>query len=627
MQIKFNRAILPLAASHFTPRTGGGCGWRKAASVSGYLYHPALDLSCKDGSLPKRGRGSNIKALATGTVVYSDNKGRPYGHCVITFDHQTQVCVVYAHLDSRAQSVGDEVTGYSIIGTLGASGVSDESNDDSSHLHIEVSVGGLVIDLSRMNFFTQKDSFVTNRSFSTVYPFADNSSICGTYPFSRPNSGYVLHSQFNSLLPPLKIKVLGDAGQRQTDVSVNPKAAKLIKKLVETDAPIGAELKAPVPTATRPLLSTGIWSVPSEAELSALGFKNVDILAEDLRALSHLPFETRMTLLIMHFREAGDYKGGKEGLVRAHNTLGVHAVSGLPTINGLYDANKKANFAVFPSSKSLVDYYLSRWSIEGQGAGLSLAYQGCRGYYESTTGQFVSRFFTKPTSKFSVLACRLLSCNHDDLRQWASAQDSSGSSIFTGNVCGIGSGEKGGRAASIGFARSQKHASDVLFVRVDKAASLIYPLPFAEVSGRIDASIYVCRPSGSGHVCLMPAGAVIQFGRPTSITEAQGKSSALAMKSFLISKSQSRGFGVDAKFWEFHSIKAALANKSFDNLGDDTLDDAAEAVPAVTNLNDSSNDSFSTFNTKPSEPLPAADATPVVVKTFNNLSFSSFLLL
>ena len=90
--------------------------------------HKGLDIACKTGT--------DIKAIADGTVVYSAYDGS-YGY-VIRIEHGNGVQTTYAHCSKLYAKVGQKVTAGEVISAVGSTG-----NSTGPHLHLEIRVNGV----------------------------------------------------------------------------------------------------------------------------------------------------------------------------------------------------------------------------------------------------------------------------------------------------------------------------------------------------------------------------------------------------------------------------------------------------------------------------------------------------
>ena len=107
-------------------------GYRSDPFTGANKYHSGIDI---DGF---GNDGGAIVAAASGTVVTSSYDAG-YGNYVIV-DHGGMQ-TLYAHMSSRAVSVGQSVTKGQVIGYVGSTGMST-----GPHLHFEMYVNGSRID-------------------------------------------------------------------------------------------------------------------------------------------------------------------------------------------------------------------------------------------------------------------------------------------------------------------------------------------------------------------------------------------------------------------------------------------------------------------------------------------------
>lgn len=93
--------------------------------------HKGLDIACATGT--------DIKVLATGTVVFSgyDKNGLGYA---IKVDHGNGVQTVYGHCSKLYAKVGQTVTAGDVIAAVGSTG-----NSTGPHLHLEIRVNGVAM--------------------------------------------------------------------------------------------------------------------------------------------------------------------------------------------------------------------------------------------------------------------------------------------------------------------------------------------------------------------------------------------------------------------------------------------------------------------------------------------------
>ena len=96
-------------------------------SSSRSSIHTGIDISTQ--------LGTGIRAIAAGTVVYSDYKGS-YGNLLI-IDHGNGVQSYYAHCNQLYVGVGATVDSSTTIASVGSTG-----NSTGPHLHLEIRVNG-----------------------------------------------------------------------------------------------------------------------------------------------------------------------------------------------------------------------------------------------------------------------------------------------------------------------------------------------------------------------------------------------------------------------------------------------------------------------------------------------------
>lgn len=90
--------------------------------------HTGLDIA--------NSSGTPIKAVASGTVIYSGYKGS-YGRMIV-IDHGNGVQTYYAHCSKLYVGSGTYVNQGTVIGTVGSTG-----NSSGPHLHLEIRVNGV----------------------------------------------------------------------------------------------------------------------------------------------------------------------------------------------------------------------------------------------------------------------------------------------------------------------------------------------------------------------------------------------------------------------------------------------------------------------------------------------------
>lgn len=98
-------------------------GYRLHPVYGYYKFHSGIDIGASGGS--------SIWASADGVVITS-TYGSGYGNYVV-IDHQNGYYTLYAHMSSRAVSVGQYVSQGQVIGYVGSTGVST-----GYHIHFEV---------------------------------------------------------------------------------------------------------------------------------------------------------------------------------------------------------------------------------------------------------------------------------------------------------------------------------------------------------------------------------------------------------------------------------------------------------------------------------------------------------
>lgn len=115
-------AVTPVSGS-ITSRFGVRSSIRSGA-------HTGTDIACS--------AGTDIKAVAKGTVVFADRNGS-YGN-LIKIDHGNGVETWYAHCSALYSTVGQQVNAGDIIAAVGSTG-----NSTGPHLHLEIRVDGKAI--------------------------------------------------------------------------------------------------------------------------------------------------------------------------------------------------------------------------------------------------------------------------------------------------------------------------------------------------------------------------------------------------------------------------------------------------------------------------------------------------
>ncbi|WP_227762591.1 peptidoglycan DD-metalloendopeptidase family protein [Zhaonella formicivorans] len=95
-----------------------GFGWRKKE------FHHGLDIAAK--------KGTSIKAIDAGRVIFSGWKNSVYGYTVI-IDHGGDIKAVYAHNSKNLVKTGEWVKAGQTIGLVGSTG-----RTTGPHLHLEI---------------------------------------------------------------------------------------------------------------------------------------------------------------------------------------------------------------------------------------------------------------------------------------------------------------------------------------------------------------------------------------------------------------------------------------------------------------------------------------------------------
>lgn len=125
--------------------TGSGYHWPlpgryKLTSAFGYRIHPITGKPHSHTGIDiPAPYGTSVEACKGGQVITSA-KHSSYGNYVV-IDHGNGTSTLYAHMSSRAVSVGDIVTQGQVIGYVGSTGSST-----GNHLHLEVRVNYQRID-------------------------------------------------------------------------------------------------------------------------------------------------------------------------------------------------------------------------------------------------------------------------------------------------------------------------------------------------------------------------------------------------------------------------------------------------------------------------------------------------
>jgi murein DD-endopeptidase MepM/ murein hydrolase activator NlpD len=100
-------------------------GWQINPATAQVFFHSGVDLLAPVGT--------NVLAIAPGTVVFANNQGS-YGNLVI-INHNGGLQTRYAQLDTIKVSVGQQIKKGDLLGTLGTTG---QPSSSQAHLHFEV---------------------------------------------------------------------------------------------------------------------------------------------------------------------------------------------------------------------------------------------------------------------------------------------------------------------------------------------------------------------------------------------------------------------------------------------------------------------------------------------------------
>lgn len=92
--------------------------------------HTGLDIAASTGT--------PIKVIASGTVVFAEEKGS-YGK-LVKVEHENGVQTWYAHCSKLYVKVGDKVSAGETIAAVGSTG-----NSTGSHLHLEIRINGTAV--------------------------------------------------------------------------------------------------------------------------------------------------------------------------------------------------------------------------------------------------------------------------------------------------------------------------------------------------------------------------------------------------------------------------------------------------------------------------------------------------
>ena len=123
----------PSTAGYICPLSG-----KSKASITtgyhGYAGHTGVDFACSSGTPIMAAKSGKI--VTSTALVRSNGTYRSYGEYIV-ISHGDGTMTLYAHMSSRAVSVGTEVSQGQVIGYVGSTG-----NSTGPHLHFEVRVNG-----------------------------------------------------------------------------------------------------------------------------------------------------------------------------------------------------------------------------------------------------------------------------------------------------------------------------------------------------------------------------------------------------------------------------------------------------------------------------------------------------
>lgn len=118
-------ASVPVSNGHITSRFGS------RESIRNHT-HKGIDIAAS--------YGTNIKAVADGTIEYASYNSGGYGNLVI-IDHGNGIKTYYGHCSKLCVSVGQKVNAGDVIAKVGSTG-----NSTGNHCHFEIRVNGTQID-------------------------------------------------------------------------------------------------------------------------------------------------------------------------------------------------------------------------------------------------------------------------------------------------------------------------------------------------------------------------------------------------------------------------------------------------------------------------------------------------
>ena len=103
------------------------------SSFGSYKGHTGADI------LPEGGKGSEVYAAASGTVVKAKWNKTGYGNHII-IDHGNGIQTLYAHCEDLFVKTGQEVKAGETVASVGATG-----NSTGTHLHFEIRINGAYV--------------------------------------------------------------------------------------------------------------------------------------------------------------------------------------------------------------------------------------------------------------------------------------------------------------------------------------------------------------------------------------------------------------------------------------------------------------------------------------------------
>ena len=118
-------ASVPVSNGHITSRFGSRESIRNRT-------HKGIDIAAS--------YGTDIKAVADGTIEYASYNSGGYGNLVI-IDHGNGIKTYYGHCSKLCVSVGQKVNAGDLIAKVGSTG-----NSTGNHCHFEIRVNGSQID-------------------------------------------------------------------------------------------------------------------------------------------------------------------------------------------------------------------------------------------------------------------------------------------------------------------------------------------------------------------------------------------------------------------------------------------------------------------------------------------------